>query len=104
MKNINQSKNTQVNEVFNNVSNKYDIMNDLMSLGIHRIWKKRLVDWINPVKNTNFIDMSSGTGDIAKEFLTRVNGQGNITCVELVQDFLKRIAQKKKVKYIFRGI
>ena len=66
MKNINQSKNTQVNEVFNKVSNKYDIMNDLMSLGIHRIWKKKLVDWINPTKNTNFIDMSSGTGDIAK--------------------------------------
>ncbi len=104
MKNINQSKNTQVNEVFNNVSNKYDIMNDLMSLGIHRIWKKRLVDWINPVKNTNFIDMSSGTGDIAKEFLTRVNGQGNITCVEpnplMISKGKKRLKDFKNIIWV----
>ena len=47
MKNINQSKNKQVNEVFNDVSSKYDLMNDVMSLGVHRVWKKRLIDWIN---------------------------------------------------------
>ena len=41
MKNLNQSKNNRVNEVFNKVFNKYDLMNDLMSLGVHRIWKKK---------------------------------------------------------------
>ena len=73
MKNLNQSKNNRVNEVFNKVFNKYDLMNDLMSLGVHRIWKKKLVDWINPTKESKVLDMSSGTGDVAKEFLERVN-------------------------------
>ena len=104
MKNINQSKNTQVNEVFNKVSNKYDIMNDLMSLGIHRIWKKKLVDWINPTKNTNFIDMSSGTGDIAKEFLKRINEQGNVTCVDpnplMISEGKKRLKAFKNINWV----
>mgnify|MGYP001809071386 FL=1 len=64
MKNINQSKNKQVDEVFNTVSNKYDLMNDLMSLGIHRVWKKRLVNWMNPKKGDRLIDVASGTGYI----------------------------------------
>ncbi len=104
MKNINQSKNTQVNEVFNKVSDKYDIMNDLMSLGIHRIWKKKLVDWINPTKNTNFIDMSSGTGDIAKEFLKRINEQGNVTCVDpnplMISEGKKRLKAFKNINWV----
>jgi len=68
MKNTKQSKTEVVKRVFDDVFEKYDLMNDLMSLGIHRIWKERLIDWMNPKKNDHLIDMASGTGDIAKSF------------------------------------
>ena len=57
-------------------------MNDLMSLGIHRIWKGRLIDWMNPKKGDRLIDMASGTGDVAKSFLERIQFEGEATCVE----------------------
>ncbi len=50
MKNIKQTKIEQVKRVFDDAFDKYDFMNDLMSLGIHRIWKNRLIDWMNPKK------------------------------------------------------
>ena len=49
MKNINLSKKNNVTKVFNEVFNKYDLMNDMMSLGAHRIWKSKLLDWMKPV-------------------------------------------------------
>ena len=48
MKNTIQDKSSLVNSVFSKVYKKYDLMNDIMSIGIHRIWKKKLIDWINP--------------------------------------------------------
>ena len=104
MKNINQSKNKQVNEVFNDVSSKYDLMNDVMSLGVHRVWKKRLIDWINPSKNTKIIDMSAGTGDITKEFLKRVGSDTEIYCVDpnkkMIDEGRKRLRNFKEVKWV----
>ncbi len=104
MKNIHQSKNTRVNEVFNKVSNKYDLMNDLMSLGVHRIWKRNLIDWINPSRNTKLIDMSSGTGDITKEFLKRVNSQANVVCVDpnqkMINEGKRRLKNFKNIEWI----
>ena len=104
MKNINQSKNKQVNEVFNVVSSKYDLMNDVMSLGVHRVWKKRLIDWINPSKNTKIIDMSAGTGDVTKEFLKRVGYDTEIYCVDpnkkMIDEGRKRLKNFKEVKWI----
>ena len=81
MTNINQAKFKKATKVFNSVFNKYDIMNDLMSLGIHRLWKQRLIEWMNPRKNDHLIDMASGTGDIARVLLKRVKNQGKVTCV-----------------------
>ena len=45
-----------VAKVFKDVFDKYDLMNDLMSLGIHRLWKKELINWLNPQKNTKLIE------------------------------------------------
>ena len=59
-----QNKKGLVQGVFNSVFNKYDLMNDFMSLGIHRIWKKDLMNWMNPSKNKTLIDVACGTGDI----------------------------------------
>ena len=82
MTNINQAKFKKATKVFNSVFNKYDIMNDLMSLGIHRLWKKRLIEWMNPKKDDHLIDMAAGTGDIANAFLSRIKNQGYVSCVD----------------------
>ena len=82
MKNTIQNKSKLVNSVFSKVYKKYDLMNDLMSLGVHRIWKSKLLDWMNPQPNNNLIDVASGTGDVAKLFSKRVNNNCEIKCVE----------------------
>jgi len=84
-------------KVFRDVFDKYDLMNDVMSFGIHRIWKRNLIDWLNPQKNTKLIDVASGTGDIAKIFLKRVNYKSDVFCVDENQDMLK-LNKKKFIK------
>ena len=69
MKNIKRTKTERIKRVFDDAFDKYDIMNDLMSLGIHRLWKKTFINWLNPQKNSKLIDVDSGTGDIEKLFL-----------------------------------
>ena len=71
-----------VTKVFQDVFDKYDLMNDLMSLGIHRLWKKNFIHWLNPQKNTALIDVASGTGDIAKLYLNKINYKGYVCCVD----------------------
>ena len=82
MKSTIQDKDKLVNSVFSNVHKKYDLMNDIMSLGIHRLWKEKFINWMNPQPNTKLIDVASGTGDIAKLFYKKTNKTANITCVE----------------------
>ena len=94
MKNINQSKKQYVTKVFNEVFNKYDLMNDLMSFGAHRIWKSKLIDWMSPRKNQHLIDVASGTGDVARAFLKETNFSGKVSCVEPNKNMLK-IGEKK---------
>ena len=71
-----QNKKGLVQNVFNKVYSKYDLMNDLMSFGIHRAWKKNLMNWMKPSNDKNLIDVACGTGDIAKLFLdlTKLRG------------------------------
>ena len=68
MKNNIQDKNKLVNSVFSNVHNKYDLMNDIISIGIHRIWKEKFIDWMNPLQ-IKIVDVGSGTGDIVNLFM-----------------------------------
>jgi demethylmenaquinone methyltransferase/2-methoxy-6-polyprenyl-1,4-benzoquinol methylase len=82
MKSTIQDKDKLVNSVFSKVNKKYDLMNDIMSLGIHRLWKEKFIDWMNPQPNTKLIDVASGTGDIANLFLKKINELGDVTCVE----------------------
>ena len=98
MTNINQSKIKKATKVFNEVFNKYDVMNDIMSFGIHRLWKKRLIDWMNPIKGDYLIDIASGTGDVAKAFMKRTNYLGKVACVE--PNKLMMNEGKKKLKSI----
>jgi len=77
-----QNKKGLVQGVFNNVYNKYDLMNDFMSLGVHRIWKKDLMSWMNPSINKILIDVACGTGDLGKLFLDLTNRDSKIFCVD----------------------
>jgi len=87
-----------VKKVFEDVSDKYDIMNDIMSLGIHRVWKKEFINWLNPQKNTKLIDVASGTGDIAKLFAKAINNESEICCVDENKDMLE--ISKNKLKNV----
>ena len=92
-----------VAKVFNEVFDKYDLRNDLMSLGIHRLWKKTFINWLNPQKNTKLIDVASGTGDIAKLFLKYINYEGIVCCVDENKGMLeinkKKLKNQNKVKW-----
>ena len=101
MKSTIQDKAKLVNSVFSEVYNKYDLMNDVMSLGIHRIWKDKFIDWMNPSRDSSLIDVASGTGDIAKLFSLRVKNLSTITCVEPNEDMFK---QGKKNLTNFKNI
>jgi len=82
MKTNHKNNERLVTRVFKDIFDKYDLMNDLMSLGIHRIWKKEFINRLNPQKNTNLIDVASGTGDIARLYLNKINFKGNVYCVD----------------------
>ncbi|MCK8484485.1 bifunctional demethylmenaquinone methyltransferase/2-methoxy-6-polyprenyl-1,4-benzoquinol methylase UbiE [Aliiroseovarius sp. S2029] len=60
-----------VHGVFTNVASKYDIMNDVMSAGIHRVWKDAMMDWLAPRNGQRLLDVAGGTGDISFRFLDR---------------------------------
>ena len=63
-----QQKKGLVKSVFDTVYNKYDLMNDFLSFGIHRVWKNDLMFWMNPGTNKILLDVACGTGDLAKLF------------------------------------
>ena len=82
MKNTIQDKTKLVNSVFSKVNEKYDLMNDIMSLGVHRIWKNKFLDWMNPQPNNTLVDVASGSGDIAKMYSKMIKDSALITCIE----------------------
>ena len=67
-------KGSLVRDVFDSVAPNYDLMNDLMSLGIHRLWKSAMMDWLGPRPGMTLLDVGGGTGDIAFRFLERGGG------------------------------
>ncbi len=76
-----QEKQKLVKNVFDSVALKYDLMNDLTSFGIHRIWKNELINWISPQKNQKLADIAGGTGDIARKFIE--NGGGSAYVIDV---------------------
>jgi len=66
-----------VRGVFERVARRYDLMNDLMSGGIHRLWKREMVEWLKPRAGMTLIDVAGGTGDIAFRVLDRLGGPGH---------------------------
>ena len=99
-----QNKKGLVQNVFDQVYDRYDLMNDFMSLGIHRLWKKNLLNMMNPSANQNLIDVACGTGDIAKLFVKRVNKLSQITCVDpnkgMISKGKEKLSKFKNINWI----
>ena len=77
----------RVQGVFSSVASKYDIMNDVMSVGIHRIWKEAMMDWLAPRAGHKLLDVAGGTGDISFRFLGRA-GSGHATVCDITESML----------------
>ena len=99
-----QNKEGLVENVFNKVYDKYDLMNDFMSFGIHRIWKKNLITWMNPSYNKILVDVACGTGDIGKLYLDFTNKDNKIFCIDpnkgMIKEGIKKLKKYKKIKWI----
>ncbi len=77
----------RVQGVFTSVASKYDIMNDVMSVGIHRIWKEAMMDWLAPRAGQKLLDVAGGTGDVSFKFLGRA-GSGHATVCDITESML----------------
>ncbi|HXZ02553.1 MAG TPA: bifunctional demethylmenaquinone methyltransferase/2-methoxy-6-polyprenyl-1,4-benzoquinol methylase UbiE [Stellaceae bacterium] len=75
-----EDKGRLVRAVFDSVAPRYDLMNDLMSAGIHRLWKAELIDWLAPRRGQVLLDVAGGTGDIAQRFLARAGEAQAVIC------------------------
>ena len=99
-----QNKKGLVENVFNQVYNKYDLMNDFMSMGVHRYWKKSLINMMNPRVSGKLIDVACGTGDVGKLFLDSTNKEAEITCVDpnkgMVSQGKQKLSNYKNVKWV----
>ena len=99
-----QNKKGLVQNVFDQVYDRYDLMNDFMSLGVHRLWKKNLINMMNPSLNQNLIDVACGTGDIAKLFLEHVNESSQVTCIDpnrgMINKGKEKLSKFKNINWI----
>ena len=99
-----QNKKGLVENVFNQVYDKYDLMNDFMSIGVHRYWKKSLINIMNPRINRKLIDVACGTGDIGKLFLDNTNNKTEITCVDpnkgMINQGKRKLLNYKNIRWI----
>ena len=99
-----QNKKGLVEGVFDQVYNKYDLMNDFMSLGVHRFWKKSLINMMNPSLSKNLIDVACGTGDIGKLYLDNTDRNNKITCVDpskgMVSQGKQKLSNYKNINWV----
>ena len=99
-----QNKKGLVEGVFNQVYSKYDLMNDFMSLGVHRFWKKGLINMMNPSLGKNLIDVACGTGDIGKLYLDNTDRNNKITSVDpnkgMVSQGKQKLSNYKNINWV----
>lgn len=89
-------KESLVAEVFSSVASRYDLMNDLMSVGIHRLWKAAMIDWLNPQAGWKSLDVAGGTGDIAFKIAARARRHGGDAAVTVCDINPDMLAEGKK--------
>jgi demethylmenaquinone methyltransferase/2-methoxy-6-polyprenyl-1,4-benzoquinol methylase len=94
-------KEAMVREVFSSVASRYDLMNDLMSGGIHRIWKDAMVEWLNPQPDWKSVDVAGGTGDIAfriADMARSRGGEAKVTVCDINPDMLGEGVRRAEAK------
>ena len=90
-----EEKTRRVGEVFSSVARRYDLMNDLMSGGLHRLWKDRLVNRVKPRSGEDILDMAGGTGDVAFRMARR---GANVTVSDINADMLEAGKQRPQAR------
>jgi demethylmenaquinone methyltransferase/2-methoxy-6-polyprenyl-1,4-benzoquinol methylase len=96
-----EEKPALVREVFSSVASRYDLMNDLMSGGVHRLWKDAFVDWLNPQPGMAVLDVAGGTGDIAFRIAARTAAKGKsakVTICDINYDMLAQGVTRLQAK------
>ena len=78
-----------VHGVFSSVASRYDVMNDVMSVGIHRVWKDAMMDWLAPRPDQHLLDVAGGTGDVAFRFLSRAGSTARATVLDMTASMLE---------------
>ena len=91
-------KNIEVKTIFNKISYRYDFLNSLLSFGLHKLWKKKLVDLLKPQQGEDWADLCCGTGDLAFLICRRVGPNGSITGIDSAKEILN-IAKKKAERF-----
>lgn len=99
-----EQKKGLVANVFNSVAAKYDVMNDLMSLGIHRIWKRYTIDCSNVRAGMKVLDIAGGTGDLTAQFSRRVGPSGEVVLADINDAMLKVGRDKLRDKGLVNNI
>lgn len=80
----------RVGEVFDSVADRYDLMNDVMSFGIHRLWKRFAIELSNVRKGHTVLDLAGGTGDLTKQFSEHVKSEGVVVLADINRNMLSR--------------
>ena len=97
------TKTIEVKNIFNKISYKYDFLNNLLSFGLHRLWKRKLVNLLEPLNGEDWADLCCGTGDLAFLICKRVGPNGSITGIDSAKEILniaKKKAERVKNKFI----
>ena len=97
------TKTIEVKNIFNKISYKYDFLNSLLSFGLHKLWKRKLVNLLEPLNGEDWADLCCGTGDLAFLISKRVSPRGSITGIDSAKDILniaKKKSKLKKIKFI----
>ena len=99
-----QNKKGLVEGVFDQVYDRYDLMNDFMSLGIHRLWKKSLINMMGPSVNKKLVDVACGTGDIGKLFLDKTDNKSKVTSIDpnkkMINQGKNKLSKYKSIEWI----
>ncbi|WP_372603374.1 bifunctional demethylmenaquinone methyltransferase/2-methoxy-6-polyprenyl-1,4-benzoquinol methylase UbiE [Actibacterium sp.] len=92
-----------VHGVFTNVASKYDVMNDAMSMGIHRVWKDAMMDWLAPRPGQKLLDVAGGTGDVSFRFLKRAPG-ASATVLDMTESMLVAGRQRAEAEQMANSL
>ncbi|OCF96486.1 bifunctional demethylmenaquinone methyltransferase/2-methoxy-6-polyprenyl-1,4-benzoquinol methylase UbiE [Gilliamella sp. wkB308] len=101
---LKQDKVKRVADVFHSVADKYDVMNDLMSFGIHRIWKKITIEYSSVRKGQKVLDLAGGTGDLTAKFSQLIGDDGLVVLADINESMLKVGREKLRDKGLFKNI